>query len=34
MKMGLARLLENLVVGVTGAIFSEFPELFRLRMNS
>jgi hypothetical protein len=26
-KLGLGRLLENLVVGVTGTIFSRFPEV-------
>ena len=29
LQLGLAKLLENLVVGVTGAIFLEFPELMR-----
>jgi hypothetical protein len=26
-KLGLGRLLENLVIGVTGTIFSDFPEV-------
>lgn len=29
-KLGLGRLLENLVIGVTGFVFSDFPELTRL----
>lgn len=28
-KLALGRLLENLVIGITGAIFSAFPEVIR-----